>query len=249
MIKQIQLRGISRNPSDRYTADGGCAESLNVFLDNDETAPALKPVVVNTRKDDRGVAMFPNPDWGHSWEAVFIHKMPNFQRAVIKYVEDGVTKLGTWGMAGVPGWVETGCTPFMSLATGETFIRCVNLGNSLGVVTDSGTSWVLMKDGAYKAIGSSIPFPRFTIANYDVPASETAGEEVVREVEYERRPYAEDIVDKDRCTTASSSRCSLSGFLTGQGLSRHRFCFPRDSTIPTGLIMRPRCLCRKAGTA
>ena len=43
MIKQLQLRGISRTPSDRASADGGCAESLNVHLDINETAPTLPP--------------------------------------------------------------------------------------------------------------------------------------------------------------------------------------------------------------
>lgn len=198
MIKQIQLRGISRNPSDRMTADGGCAESLNVFLDNDETAPALKPVVVNSMTDDRGVAMFPYPDWGHGWEAVFIHKTPSFERAIIKYTDDDVTKLGTWGLRAVPsGWVETGCTAFMSLAEGEEFIRCINLGNTLGVVTSEGTKWVLMKDGAYKTLGSSIPFPNFTIGNYEVDANDTAGEEVVRRFSYQRNLFAENIDDQD----------------------------------------------------
>ena len=42
-ISRIQLRGISRTPSDRLTTDGGCAESLNVSLDNTELAPAFVP--------------------------------------------------------------------------------------------------------------------------------------------------------------------------------------------------------------
>lgn len=180
MIKQLQLRGISRNPSDRMTSDGGCAESLNVFLDNNETAPALKPTVVNDMTDERGIAMFPFPDWGHSWEAVFIHKTPIYQRAIIKYTDivyvAGVgteqVKLGVWN--------GSGCTPFVTLDSGEEFIRCINLGNSLGVVTSNGTSWVLMKGGQYLYLGSAIPFPAFTFANYDVAASDTAGEEVIR---------------------------------------------------------------------
>lgn len=176
MIKRLQLRGISRNPSDRYTEDGGCAESLNVFIDNDETAPMLKPVVVNSMTDDRNIAMFPHSDWGHDWEAVFIHKTPIFKRAIIKYTDNGSTKLGVWN--------GSSCTAFATLATGEEFIRCVNLGNSLGVVTSNGTSWVLMKGGSYQYLGTSIPFPAFTFANYDVPASDTSGEEVIREIEW-----------------------------------------------------------------
>ena len=176
MIKRLQLRGISRNPSDRYTEDGGCAESLNVFIDNDETAPALKPVVVNT--DASG--MFPTQDWGHNWEAVFIHKTPNYERAIIRYVENLSTKLGTWN--------GSGCDEFMRLDIGETFIRCINLGNSLGVVTTNGTYWVLMKDESYQYMGKTVPFPAFTFANVDVPASSTPGEEVI--LETHREGYA-----------------------------------------------------------
>ena len=46
MINRLQLRGISRKPSDRMTADGGCEESLNVHLDNNEIAPDVSPSFV-----------------------------------------------------------------------------------------------------------------------------------------------------------------------------------------------------------
>lgn len=177
MIKQIQLRGISRNPSDRYTADGGCAESLNVFLDNDETAPALRPVVVNSNAD----GMFPTASWGNNWEAVFIHKTPNYEKAIIRYRENLMTKLGVWN--------GSGCDEFMRLNINEVFVRCISSGNALGVVTytnENGkknyhTRWVLMKDGDYKLLGTSIPFPHFTVANVDMAASD----DIVREIEYE----------------------------------------------------------------
>lgn len=163
MIKRLQLRGISRKPSDRYTEDGGCAESLNVFIDNDETAPALKPAVVNTTmKDEKGRAMFPYESWQTPWEAVFIHKTPTYTRAIIKYVEGSSTKLGVW--------TGNGCEPFMTLE--DNFIRCINLGNTLGVVTEGGTYWVIWKDEGYHKLGTSIPFPAFTFANYDVSSSE-----------------------------------------------------------------------------
>lgn len=178
MIKQLQLRGISRNPSDRYTADGGCAESLNVFLDNDETAPALKPVAVNDKTDERGIAMFPTSSWGKGWEAVFIHKTPTYTRAIISYVDGVFTKLGVWD--------GTQVVPFMTLQTGEIFYRCINLGNSLGVVTSNGTYWVLMKDGEYQYLGTSIPFPAFTFANYDVPASSAIGNEIIKQKQVTR---------------------------------------------------------------
>ena len=49
MIKKLQLRGISRTPSDRMTSDGGCAESLNVQLHAGEIAPMPKPEDATSR--------------------------------------------------------------------------------------------------------------------------------------------------------------------------------------------------------
>ena len=43
MIKRIQLRGISRTPSDRMNEDGGVAESLNTYIAEQESAPVLPP--------------------------------------------------------------------------------------------------------------------------------------------------------------------------------------------------------------
>lgn len=199
MIKRLQLRGISRNPSDRYTEDGGCAESLNVFIDNDETAPALKPAVVNTSmKDEKGRAMFPYESWQTPWEAVFIHKTPTYTRAIISYVDGVFTKLGVWD--------GTQVVPFMTLQTGEIFYRCINLGNSLGVVTSNGTYWVLMKDGEYKYLGTSIPFPAFTFANYDVPSSSTAGEEVIRTKNDIFRTFDDDAEAPSKAGLSNDSR-------------------------------------------
>lgn len=49
-VKRIQLRGISRTPSDRMIADGGVAESLNMFVDNTESAPALRPMDITKQE-------------------------------------------------------------------------------------------------------------------------------------------------------------------------------------------------------
>ena len=44
MIKRIQLRGISSTPSDRNNQDGGCAESLNLYINQGELATIQAPV-------------------------------------------------------------------------------------------------------------------------------------------------------------------------------------------------------------
>lgn len=77
MIKQIQLRGISRSPSDRMTSDGGCSESLNVITDSSELAPMPAPEDIS---EDMAL-------YGVAGEILYIHKSGEMYRNVI--VRDG----------------------------------------------------------------------------------------------------------------------------------------------------------------
>ena len=78
-ISRIQLRGISRTPSDRMTDDGGCAESLNVSLDNGEIAPVLMPEDVTSVVGS-----------GNTFVAkkVFIHKTSSYTNYVLHLQEN-----------------------------------------------------------------------------------------------------------------------------------------------------------------
>ena len=91
MIKQIQLRGISRSPSDRMTSDGGCSESLNVITDQTELAPMPMPEDITSE--------FGLPE-NFSAEVLYIHKSGEMYRNVIvrngsrvvAYSKDGVAQ-------------------------------------------------------------------------------------------------------------------------------------------------------------
>ncbi len=91
MIKQIQLRGISRSPSDRMTSDGGCSESLNVITDQTELAPMPTPEDITS-----GFGLPEN----FSAEVLYIHKSGEMYRNVIvrngsrvvAYSKDGVAQ-------------------------------------------------------------------------------------------------------------------------------------------------------------
>ncbi len=75
-VKQIQLRGISRTPSDRMIADGGVAESLNVFIDNTESAPALLP------NDITAAEGLPTDK---KYDVLFIHKGNGYTNYICQY--------------------------------------------------------------------------------------------------------------------------------------------------------------------
>ena len=73
-VSRIQLRGISRTPSDRMSEDGGLSESLNMYLDTAESAPAIVPEDV-TEKLGLPADL--------EAERIFIHKTANYENYLI----------------------------------------------------------------------------------------------------------------------------------------------------------------------
>lgn len=75
MIKKIPIKGISRDPSGQISADGFCAESLNVQLDMGEVAPVIKPMQV---KDSDGDSVVTEGD------ILYIHKGIGYENLIIR---------------------------------------------------------------------------------------------------------------------------------------------------------------------
>lgn len=142
--KRIQLRGISRNPSDRMTDDGGVAESLNVHIDNSELAPMVEPENVSEK-------------WGLprnlDVDNIYIHKTPNFERLIVVanntvcYIQDG------------------NAVDFLTLDASEVVTDITSLGNTLVISTNSAMYYVLWKDGKYSSLGSQVPFPQIEFSS------------------------------------------------------------------------------------
>lgn len=164
-IKQLQLRGISRNPSDRATVDGGCAESLNVHLDQNETAPTLPPVDVS---DDVYGA---NRSASDKYQIVFIHKMIG----VTNYIGFNGTNRGlrAYGST-LSGGMDT--MGNAALSSGETYRMSSSIGNTLIVYSDVKPYYFLFKDGAYISLGNAIPAPMIEVATLPVNPTIPTGE-------------------------------------------------------------------------
>lgn len=149
-IKRIQLRGISRSPSDRMTEDGGVAESLNVTLDNSEIAPSIAPKDVT---EDLGLV--------GNFERVFIHKTLSIENYIVVAKDE---KDAYYVGFSKDGSVE----PILELGEGEVVRNITSFGNTIGVTTDLFTYWALYKGGDYTVLGTKVPFPSFKFANYEV---------------------------------------------------------------------------------
>lgn len=149
MIKQIQLRGISRAPSDRLSEDGGLSESLNMHVDTAENAPALVPEDVTNKL---GL-----PD-GLQAERVFIHKTPNYENAIV-VLQDRIVAFNA---------INNG--PINVLENTEKVIDITSVGNTLIISTADNIYYVLYKNGEYLFLGNKTPFPYISLTpRYDEP--------------------------------------------------------------------------------
>lgn len=140
-IKQIQLRGISRNPSDRMTADGGCAESINVHLDEQETAPTLPAKNVTSEK--LGSSSF-------NGYIFYIHKTANYEHYI------GVDSNGS-----ICAFVNRGQRQLCTLTGGASarITGASHIGNTLIVIASGIKYYFIFKDGSYTYLGNRIPEP------------------------------------------------------------------------------------------
>lgn len=176
MIKQIQLRGISRTPSDRATADGGCAESLNVHLSEKELAPTLPPKDVTA---ELGLPANEGRDY------IYIHKGNGYTNYVTL---DGL-EIGAY-VGGVYERID-------SLVQGETLQSVSSIGNTLVIMGDKHPYYALFKNGHYIFLGNTIPLP--TIKIWPEPVKDEDGEyvtEVITDHDNPITPYSV-VFDKD----------------------------------------------------
>lgn len=166
MIKELQLRGITRTPSDRATADGGCAESLNVHLDQKETAPTSPP-------DDISDDIYGE---NTRYPIVFIHKMPNGNRHYIG--KTTYTHSHAAPQYGLIAYKEDGTTIAMgtNVLGDEDLADITSNGNMVIAFTESKPFYFRFEDGAYIFMGSEIPQPKLEVISDRYASSRSAGQ-------------------------------------------------------------------------
>jgi len=160
-IKRIQLRGISRRPSDRMNADGGCAESLNMYIDENELASRVDMTEVTT-----------STTGSNAYSIAFIHKMPDGTRAFIGYKSN---KLVAY-VNGSSVQFKTGSSSSDYAGVDSGPSRYVGIGNILIAYTSLTPYYFLFKDGSYKVLGMSIPKPEIEVIT--IPHSPTRSSSV-----------------------------------------------------------------------
>ena len=153
-ISRIQLRGISRTPSDRMTEDGGCAESLNVSLDHSELAPSFIPEDVT-----KSLGL---PDDLQA-EKVFVHKTANYENFITAQRDSDDQTLYLFG------WTGGIRQPICSLEGKEEIQSVTSIGNTVIVSTSIRPVYILFKDGKYSFLGDAIPMPTVEFFDKETP--------------------------------------------------------------------------------
>ena len=150
--KKILLRGISRTPSDRMSADGGLAESIG-FENN------MQELAVNVpATDETSNLNVASPSNG---EFVFIHRTNDYANYI------ATTSAGVY-------WQNNNVADrqIYTFETGERLKEIKSIGNTLVLLTEKQVNnvwtplrmeYVLFKNGTYHDLGDEIPEPSITV--------------------------------------------------------------------------------------
>ena len=140
-IKKIQLRGISRSPSDRMTEDGGVAESLNVQLNDSEIAPSFIPEDVTA---SLGIAEDVDAT------KIFIHKNIGYANVIAQENDEIYAHI-------------KGEEHLLFTLKPNAVAEISAVGNILIITTGEEIAYFLWRNNEYALIGDQLPVPRIQI--------------------------------------------------------------------------------------
>ena len=160
-IKRLQLRGISRTPSDRMNDDGGVAESLNTYIAEAESAPALPPEDV-TEKFGLPVSD-PSESFPAEYRCVYIHNVGNEDHFI--YAKRTETTMSPESKYHDSLYAFPGQQLIFSGARNELIIdsTVTSIGNTIIFSTTRRNGYVIYKNGGYVYLGSEIPQPQLDV--------------------------------------------------------------------------------------
>ena len=158
MIKQIQLRGISRTPSDRMSEDGGLSESLNMYMDTAESAPAFVPEDVTA-----GIGLPADI----TTDLVYVHKTSAYEHTLFVYGE------------ALSYMNEGKITNVIALESGDRINKISSIGNSIIATGVKNTYYALYKEGVYIDLGTAVPFPVVNVTTTPSTEMETPSANLV----------------------------------------------------------------------
>lgn len=147
-ISKIQLKGISRVPSSRLTPDGMCAESLNVHLNQTETAPNLAPKDIT---ESLGLAS------DGEFKPVYIHKLSGIDQ--INYIAQSVDDGSLAWLSVDPERTSPSWQPISGFENTPDTLDITSIGNTL-IVKAAELHYFRFVDDSYLYLGTKVPEPK-----------------------------------------------------------------------------------------
>lgn len=136
MVKEIQYRGYTTEPSDYECADGQLALSLNVISEDEQLKPLFQPHT-----------LFKLPQ---NCTAIFIHKISTGQGQQKNYIIYNSSTQKILYTADGETYTEIGLQ-------GEQITHANAIGNTLMLFTDDSIWYILWKNNAYSVLGNHLP--------------------------------------------------------------------------------------------
>ena len=163
MATKIQLRGISRTPSDKMSAEGGLAESLNFRIDNGESTPMVPATDLTSQSGTFASIGLPPVSANLAYNVLYLHKQNNYRNFICSQVVSNQTKVGIWTNPSTDTYT---LDAFLTLPQGESIKEVLGVGNTLVIYTDVTSYYVLYKNEQYELLGSKIPSPAVRLFGY-----------------------------------------------------------------------------------
>lgn len=143
--------------------DGGVAESLNVYISEAESAPALPP---EDKVNDYGLPTENDPSserYPAKFRAVYIHKVGSVNHFIYVKQLKFLTTSGSVYREALMSYPENQ-TIFYG-ENGEEIIdkTVTSIGNTLVFSTTNGNGYAICKNGVYTYLGSEIPQPQLAV--------------------------------------------------------------------------------------
>ena len=133
--KYIRYKGITRLPSEHDSFDGELEDVVNMSITGGELRPVLPPELIGT---------IPG-------QFIFVHKNQGFEHFI--FLDGNIVKASNYD-----GGSITLIGDVANIGV-STLIKVDAVGNTLIILTNQDILYALWKDGAYKSLGSQIPFP------------------------------------------------------------------------------------------
>lgn len=215
MIKELQYKGYTTEPSDYECQDGQLAFSLNLIAEDEQLKPILPPKVKQQIPD--GCTL------------MYIHATSSYRHTI--YLREGTDEGKT--SYDVYATDEQGT----EISVGEFHpYKVRSIGNILILLSENSTNYFIFKDGQYKDLGNRLPEINmaFSLKGFPLLYSEYDSDKSLIEVTLDSPVFTDKqlnytttiFTDDSKKKVTENVMAAVSKFINNETIKKERFLFP-----------------------